>query len=147
MAISRKSLCVVYALIAVAALVGTWGNVLDAVGELGFVAGTLQFWQDVLVNDSSRFITVDILFLSLAVIIWMLIEARKLGIRWVWLYVVGGLFIAISAAVPLFLIHRELKLGDASPDTPAGTLETADWAGLAVLTIGITAFSARTLTL
>ena len=145
MTIPRKALITVYVLIAIAAFVMSWGNVIGAVGELGFWAGTMKFWRDVLVNESTRFLTVDILYLSFAAIIWMVLEARWLGIRWVWAYVIGGLLIAISAAVPLFLVHRELKLAKASPATPAGTLSIADVAGLAVLGIGITIFSVRTL--
>jgi hypothetical protein len=40
----------------------------------------------------------------------MVLEARKLGIRWVWAYVVFGVLIAISVTFPLFLIARERRL-------------------------------------
>ena len=145
MTISRKALCIVYGLIAIAALVFAWGNVIGAVGELGFWAGTLKFWEDVLVNESSRFITVDILYLSFAVIIWMIFEARKVGVPFVWAYILGGLFIAISAAVPLFLLHRQVRLAKQEPNSPAGTLDPVDLAGLLVIGVASTVFAARTL--
>jgi hypothetical protein len=135
MALSRKALCAVYAVIGIAAFAGTWGNVLDLVAEQGFWAGTIRFWQDTLVNGSSRFITVDLLFLGLAVVVWMVLEARRLRIPAVWLYVVAGLLIAISLSVPLFLIQRERKLAALEPGTPAGTLRTVDAAALGVLAI------------
>ncbi|MBK7600295.1 MAG: DUF2834 domain-containing protein [Acidobacteria bacterium] len=110
MTVSRKALCVIYGLIGLIAFVGTWGNMLGVLKEQGFWGGTIKFWQDALVNEASRFLTVDILFLGLAVVLWMLLEARRLEIPGVWFYVIFGLFIAISLAMPLFMIHREIKL-------------------------------------
>ena len=146
MAVSRKALCTVYAAIGLVAFVGTWGNILGLVGEQGFWAGTIRFWQDTLVNASSRFITVDLLFLGLAVVVWMVLEARRLRIPGVWLYVVAGLLVAISLTVPLFMIQRERKLAALEPGAPAGTLATADAVGLVVLAIVFAAYAAVTLT-
>ena len=133
MTISRKALCGVYALIGAVALVGTWSNVLGAVAQDGFWAGTLHFWQDTLANASSRFITVDILFLGLTIVVWMVLEARRLRIPGVWLYVVFGLLIAISLTVPLFMIHRERKLAALEPRETAGTMRRSDAIGLAAV--------------
>src|SRR5262245_47191696 len=58
MTLSRQALCAVYAVIGITALVTTWANVLGAVQQYGFWEGTVRFWQDTLVNESSRFITV-----------------------------------------------------------------------------------------
>ncbi len=144
MPISRKALCVAYGLIALLALGGTWGNNL-AYTSLGFV-GTMQtFWQDTLVNPASRSITVDIFFLGLAVFVWMVLEARRLGMRGVWLYLLFGMLIAISVTVPIFLINRERTLAKREPSSAAGTLSALDIAGLVALTIAITAYTAVTL--
>jgi hypothetical protein len=43
MSISRKALCAVYGLIALLALVGTWGNNIEYL-SLGFACSTLQVW-------------------------------------------------------------------------------------------------------
>ena len=109
MTITRKMLCVVYASIGLVALVGTWGNNVDYL-HLGFVGATVRFWQETFANPASRSITVDILFLSLAAIIWLLLEARRLSMRGAWIYILAGTFVAISAAFPAFLIHRERVL-------------------------------------
>ena len=146
MAVSRKALCAVYAVIGVVAFAGTWGNVLGLVGEEGFWAGTIRFWQDTLVNASSRFITIDLLFLGLAIVVWMVLEARRLRIPGVWLYVVAGLLIAISLTVPLFMIPRERKLAALEPGTPAGTLATADAVGLILLAIVFATYAVVALT-
>jgi hypothetical protein len=147
MTISRKLLCIVYALIAVVALVGTWGNNIEyfALG-LGVVGTNVHFWQETLVNPASRSITVDVLFLGLAVIVWMLLEARRLSMLWAWIYVLAGLFIAISAAFPAFLIHRERVLAGRDGSATAGKLTVRDIAGLAALGLAMLAYTFVALT-
>jgi hypothetical protein len=71
--------------------------------------------RDTKVNAASRNITADALMLSVSVVILMVVEARKHGVRFVWLYIVGGVFVAISVTVPLFLIAREIRIGAAEP--------------------------------
>lgn len=147
MTLSRKALCAGYALIGLLALVGTWGNVLGMVSELGFWGGTLRFWQDTLVNGSSRFITVDVLFLSLSLVIWMVLEARRLGLPGIWLYVLLGLFVAISVAFPLFMIHRERRLAAVEPGSAAGTMGTFDLVAVTALGLMFIAFATVALSL
>jgi Terpene cyclase DEP1 len=132
MLVSRKWLCFVYALVALIALVGTWGNNIQYL-NLGIVGANVRFWQETFVNPASRSITVDILFLSFAAIIWMLLEARRLSMRGAWFYVLVGIFVAISAAFPAFLIQRERVLATRDESPAAGTLSAADIAGLVVL--------------
>ncbi len=146
MTVSRKALCFCYGIIALIALVGTWGNVLDLLGEYGFWGGTLKFWQDVLVNESSRFITSDILFLMLAIFLWMVLEARRLQIPFVWGYLAFGFFVGPSIGVPLFMIHRELKPAEREPGTPGGTLHMRDVAGLIACGLVFTVYSGIALT-
>jgi hypothetical protein len=144
MSISRKALCIAYGLIGLLALVGTWGNNL-AYLSLGFV-GTMQtFWGDTLVNAASRSITVDLFFLGLAVLVWMVLEARRLGMRGVWLYLVFGMLVAISVTVPIFLINRERALAQRESSGVAGTLSVFDIAGLAAVTVAIVAYTVVTL--
>lgn len=144
MTISRKALCVAYGLIALLALVGTWGNNI-AYLSLGFVGASATFWQETLANPASRSITVDIFFLGLALFVWMVLEARRLGMRGVWLYLVFGMLVAISVTVPIFLINRERALTRREPSSGAGTLSVFDIAGLAALTAAITAYAAVTI--
>ena len=40
----------------------------------------------------------------------VVIEARKHGVKFVWLYIVGGYVIALSVTFPLFLIAREVRM-------------------------------------
>jgi hypothetical protein len=144
MAISRKALCAAYGLIALLALVGTWGNNV-AYLSLGFVGANKTFWQETLANPASRSITVDLFFLGLALFVWMVLEARRLGMRGVWLYLLFGMLVAISVTVPIFLINRERALAAREPASATGTLSTLDLAGLVLVTAAIVIYAAITL--
>ena len=39
----------------------------------------------------------------------MVVEARRVGVSLVWLYIIGGFLIAISVTFPLFMIAREMR--------------------------------------
>lgn len=130
---SRKVLCAVYALIAVAALIATWSQTVAYIhsGPADFFA---NFWHDAKVTASARNITADILMFGLSAAVLMVIEARKHGVRFVWLYILGGFFIAVSVTFPLFLIARELRIGASEPPR----LHPIDTILLALLAAGLT---------
>lgn len=145
MTITRKTLCFVYGIIGLLALVGTWGNNLQYMG-LGFIGFQVRFWEDTLANPASRSITVDLLFIALAATVWMLLEARRLGMRVPWLYVVGSLLIAASVMFPLFMINRERTLPKLEAVPSGGSLRVYDVIGLIALGIAFTAYAVITLT-
>ncbi len=140
MSVSRRVLCAAYGVIAVLAVIGTWGNNLPYL-QSGFAA----FWQDTLANPASRSITVDIFFLTLVVFVWMVLEARRLAMRGVWLYLIFGMMVAISVTVPIILINRERAMAAAKPLDAAGSLHAADVAGLAAVGLGAIAYAVLTL--
>jgi Terpene cyclase DEP1 len=125
MNVSRQGLCIVYALAGLVALVGTWSNNLHYFNQ-GMLAANLQFWQETMANPASRSITIDILLFGFVGLCWMLLEARRLAMRHMWVYVLASMFIAISAAFPAFLIHRERVLAAREGGTSAGTLGVSD---------------------
>lgn len=133
MIIRRSTIRWAYRLVAVAALLLTGVHVLPYL-DAGFVDGTAAFWTDALVNTNAagRFLAIDVLFLALAVIAWMVFESRRLAMRGVWIYVLVGLVIGISFAVPLWLAARETALIRAGSDR-AEPLGRGDLAGLFLL--------------
>lgn len=131
---SHKVLCVAYAVIAVAALIATGIQNLVYLDE---PARYLNFMNDLKVTPASRLFTADALLLGLAVALLMIVEARKHGIKFVWLYIAGGLAIAISVTFPLFLIARELRMG--TSDAPRfHTTDRFLLAVVAALILGLT---------
>lgn len=107
----RRALCLLYLVIAVVALVGTWLQNWSYV-PAGPAAGVVAFWWDATSTPASRSLTIDILLFYLSAAIWMVSEARRLRIRWVGLYLLFGLLVAISVTFPLFLVAREKALAD-----------------------------------
>ena len=131
---SRKLLCGIYAAIALVALVATWSqNIVHVRGGGSF----LGFFEALKVNPSSRGITADIFLFGLAVAILMVTEARRVGVKFVWAYIIGAFAIAISAVFPLFLIARELRLEE-SDATLLRPIDSILLALLAVATLAIT---------
>lgn len=145
----RQLLCLVYAMVALLALVATWSqNVAYFRSEdgalLGFVLATMRFWPDTLATPASISITVDIALFTLAGSVFVLLEARRLGIRFAWLYVVLGLLVAISVTFPLFLIARERRRAVRGESDEPG-LTRRDAIGLAVLGVATAIFSLWTI--
>ena len=131
---SRKLLCAVYAAIALVALVATWSQ------NIAFFRGGgsfLGFWEATKANPATKSVTVDLFLFGLAVLILMVIEARKHNIRFLWAYVFVGFAIAISVAFPLFLIARELRL----EKSDATQLRQGDTILLTVFATAILAFT------
>ena len=113
-----RILCWTYGLIALGALVATWYQNItffredDNGGVGGFIDGMYA-------NAASSSIGNDLVFIGLAALVFMIVEARRLGIRHVWVYVVLSFVIAVSVTFPLFLLARELKLRERELRTTA----------------------------
>ena len=109
-----RLLCGLYGLLALGALLGTWSQNIrffrqhDNGGLTGFLDACYA-------NAASSSISNDIIFVALAAIAFMVVESRRLGIRFVWAYALGALVIAISVTFPLFLLARQLKLAQRTP--------------------------------
>lgn len=110
---SDKLLCLIYAIIALAALVTTQVNNLAFLiqpnngGALGLVAA--------LYASPAASFTNDLLFYALAGSVFMAVEGHRLGLRHVWVYVFVLSPLAISFAFPLFLIARQMQLARQRP--------------------------------
>jgi Protein of unknown function DUF2834 len=103
-----KALCTVYCVIALGALIGTWSQ------NLAFFAtpnsGGFAFIRASFANPAAASISIDLLCMCLTAFIWMVLEARKLGIRFVWVYILLSFMIAVSVMFPLFLLAREVRI-------------------------------------
>ena len=127
-----RLLCFFYAVVALVALYGTWSQNLAYFGP--GAAGGASFLPDLRVNPASRSISIDIGFFLLAAAAFMVFEARRIGQRFVWVYIALGFAIAISVTFPLFLLGRELRLASTVPvNPPSQIVRTLDLIGLAAL--------------
>ena len=135
MVIPRSRLAFVYGLVAFLALLATWNQNLHYFGGGAAASGGafVAFWKDTFANPAAASITLDIGLFLLAAAIWMVLEARRLGMPYVWLYIVGGFLIAISVTFPLFMLMRERRLATLGQVQPAIT--GADAIGLLLLAV------------
>ncbi len=96
----------VYLGVAAAGLVGTaWFNIqsMTQPQEGSF----LSAW---FANASVTSLSIDLLAVASAASIFIILEGRRLGIRWYWAYVVVSFVTAVGFTFPLFLAVRERRL-------------------------------------
>ena len=104
-------LAVVYLVLSLGGLAGTWWfNGLA-------IAGMRDFIGDLLTSGPSvSSITVDLLVAAVAGSIFIIVEARRLGMRFGWLYVVAAGLTAFAFTFPLFLAMRQRRLNARASD-------------------------------
>jgi hypothetical protein len=70
----------------------------------------VDFFRAAYANAAAASLANDLFALALAASIFMVIEGRRVGVRYVWLYIILSAITAISVTFPLFLIARHIKL-------------------------------------
>lgn len=98
---------VVYAVLAALGVVWTGYFNLQA---LGAGLGVGDFFTMGFVNPVSSSLTADLTVACLAFLVWMPFEARRLGMKHAWIYVVITFTVAFAFSFPLFLLMRERKI-------------------------------------
>ena len=61
-------------------------------------------------NGVATFMLIDLLIVAVIGLMFMVVEGRRLGMRFLWVYVVLTFAVAISVSLPLFLIARQVHL-------------------------------------
>jgi Protein of unknown function DUF2834 len=113
-------LAVVYLVLAIAGLIGTWTyNVIAIIGQRDFIGDLVSS------GPSVSSITIDLLVVAVAGSILIVVEARRLGMRFAWLYSVGAALTAFAFTFPLFLAMRQRRLTALRAEGPAVGTPTA----------------------
>jgi hypothetical protein len=110
-------ICGSYALVALVALPATWINNLAFMTQPNNSSFT-DFFRAAYVNAAAASLSNDLFLLAAAACIFMVIEGRRIGLRFIWLYLLIAPLIAISVAFPLFLLARHLKLSQERSSSP-----------------------------
>ena len=98
-------LAIVYLVLAIAGLVGTWTfNALAIVQMRDFIGDWVNS------GPSVSSLTVDLLVVAVAGGILIIVEAKRLGMKRAWLYVVLSGITAFAFTFPLFLAMRQRRL-------------------------------------
>jgi len=69
-----------------------------------------HFFSDALDNPAGWFVYTDLTLVWIALTVYMVIEARRHGIRFVWLYVIAAPLSALSVSFPAFMFVRQLTI-------------------------------------
>ena len=78
----------------------------------------LEFFASGFVNPGAAFLTVDAIIGGTAFLCWMIPEARKLGMRHWWVYILLTLGVAFAVGFPFFLLMRERRLQTLATASP-----------------------------
>jgi hypothetical protein len=95
----------IYLALSIRGLLGTW-----TFNILAFTQGRDFFGDWGGSGPAVSSLTVDLLVTATAGSVLIVLESRRLGMRFAWLYVVGSLLTAFAFTFPLFLAMRERRL-------------------------------------
>jgi len=68
------------------------------------------FIRDMCTNQISSFFAMDVIVSAIVLIVFVLVEGRRLGMRTVWLPITATLLVGVSLGLPLFLYLRQIQL-------------------------------------
>jgi hypothetical protein len=100
-------LMIFYAICAVLGAVIPWYFNLQAISEGKTIA---DFFREAGPTNITSSLSMDLVIGATAFTVWMVAEARRLGMRHWWVYLVATFMVAFAFAAPLFLLMRERKL-------------------------------------
>ena len=110
-----KVLCAVYGVLGLIGLVGT--QVVLFGGYVSTDDGS--FLDQLTANGVATFMLIDLGVVAVIGLVFMVVEGRRLGMRFLWVYVVLTFAVAISLSLPLFLIARQVHLAGQRSVRPA----------------------------
>jgi hypothetical protein len=112
---SRRGLATVYLALAVVGLLIVGYFITRSIAD----SAQPPFFEALFANWTSTTLVIDLLIAIAAAIVWVVVEARRLRMRWaLWLLLIATTPIAFS--LPLFLAFRERTLGAGSRARGAG---------------------------
>ncbi len=105
----RTPLFWVYLTLSIIGLVSAWvlNGIVAVTGQdyLGAWFGTAVDWV----------LSADLTIVAIAAVVFMIVEARRIGMKRVWLYILLSGITAMAFTFPLFLAMRERRLSESAP--------------------------------
>jgi hypothetical protein len=103
-------LAILYGIFAAAGAVIPWYFNIVWMRESGSLLTPSALVAGGFVTPLTSSLTTDFFIGTTPVLVWMVVEARRLGMRHSWAYVLGTFAVAFAFTCPLFLMMRELKI-------------------------------------
>ena len=96
--------------LAVAGAILPWLANLDFIRESGGAFDLARFIAQANANPASQSLSRDLLIGATAFTIWMIVEAKRLQIKYFWVALLASFGLAFACGAPLFLFLRERRL-------------------------------------
>lgn len=112
---STEKRMIFFAVAAVIGVIVTWYFNIQHMQEVGN-SSAMSFIEAMYVNSASTSISNDLLVVVATFLFWSYTEAKRLGMRHWWVYIILTFVIAIAFAFPLFMYMREKAIAQ-SPVT------------------------------
>jgi hypothetical protein len=97
-----------YALMCVFGLMLPYGQFISWLGDHGLAVGLLL--SQAFEQRIAAFAWFDVLISAVVLLVFMVIEARRIRLHRLWLPVLATLVVGVSLGLPLFLLLREMEL-------------------------------------
>lgn len=99
----------VYLSLGIAAFLLTWPFAIDWMREGGNILNPVAFFGDAIVHGgTAAFLSLDILFMWVTFMIWVVADAHRIGLGYRWgVFFVFFSYAGVSLAFPVYLIVRE----------------------------------------
>jgi hypothetical protein len=99
-----------YLALALAGAILPWMANLEFMRQYGAVFDLGLFVRLANANPAAQSLSRDLLIGSTAVLLWIVVESRRLGMRGLWLVLLCTVTVAFACSAPLFLFLRERRL-------------------------------------
>jgi hypothetical protein len=101
---------ILFGLLVLAGAAVTWYFNIRFMIDAGGAFSLAAFIKDGFANPAAASLASDVSIAAMAFLLWLPLEARRLGMRRWWVYGVLTLGVAFAFAFPLFLLMRERRL-------------------------------------
>ncbi|WP_020592168.1 DUF2834 domain-containing protein [Kiloniella laminariae] len=72
------------------------------------------YLKALLANSATTAVTIDIYFTAVVFSLWVLVESKRAGMKWAYIYILLCFGVGIAFSFPLFLAFREKKYQEMS---------------------------------
>jgi hypothetical protein len=108
-----STLTIVYYALAVVGFIATWYYNSQYILNGGGL-GPNEFFGAAFANALTTAITLDVYLAALVFSIWVVSDAKRVQVKWPWLYVVLCFAVGLAIAYPLYLARREGTINTAT---------------------------------
>lgn len=99
----------IYFALGIAAFFLTWPHAFDWMREGGNILNPVDFFGDAIIHGgTAAFLSLDILFMWLTYMIWVVTDAHRIGLGFKWgIFFLLFSYVGVSLAFPVYLVVRE----------------------------------------